>query len=110
MLVFLTRELVTQNASFFSYPGAAKVVLETFTDIVETKFQAVASLGVALTAHEIDHSSQQWPYVTLSSFQQRVATTRKQSGALWVHLNPIVRTDQREDWENFASGESSVWM
>ena len=50
---------------------------------------AIASLGVALIAHVEDHETQEWPFVTLSSFQQRAETARKQSGAIYVHVNPV---------------------
>ena len=52
-----------------------------------------------------------WPYVTLSSFQHRASTARKQSGALLIHINPEVDVGLREDWETFTVEDSDAsWM
>jgi len=51
------------------YDGAATKVLESFADIVY-EMGAISGLGVASSAHSVDHKSD-WPFVTLSNFQQR---------------------------------------
>ena len=90
--------------------GAAKKVLESFMDIVDSKLGAVTSMEVAIIAHGVDHV-RTWPFVTLSSFQQRASTARKQSGALYVHINPMVTEDQKDEWEVFVLGKNdSYWM
>ena len=50
--------------------------------------------------------------VTLSSFQQRASTARKQSGALLIHVNPEVKTEEdRATWENFTvEHPDTAWM
>lgn len=93
------------------YEGAVKQIAEAFVGIVDTRLSAISSLGVAMIAHGRDHDSQFWPYVTLSSFQQRASTARKQSLALYIHVNPKVELDQREEWEHFVgTNPDSVWM
>jgi hypothetical protein len=91
------------------YEGASDKVLEAFIDIVDSKLAAVSSLGVAAIAHGVDHI-RTWPFVTLSSFQQRSATAREQSGSLFVHINPIVTDIERLEWEKFVVGEDAYWM
>lgn len=51
------------------YQGAATKVIESFADIVY-EMGAISGLGVANSAHSVDHKSE-WPFVTLSNFQQR---------------------------------------
>lgn len=90
------------------YYGAADRVVEAFMDIADSKLAALTSLGVTLSAHGSDFSSQ-WPFVTLSSFQQRASTALKQSGALSISLVPEVTSAQRLEWENFTVQEKA-WM
>jgi hypothetical protein len=91
------------------FAGAAEKVLEAFLDIVNSKLGAVSSVGVAAIAHGVDHT-RTWPFVTLSSFQQRSATARSLSDALYVHINPIVEEEDRAAWEEFVISEDASWM
>lgn len=91
------------------YESIAEKLQNSFLDIADTKFGVVSSLGVAVIAHGIDHK-RTWPFVTLSSFQQRASTARRQSKALYVTINPLVNTSQREEWEHFAVSEDAKWM
>lgn len=54
-----------------------------------------------MTAHGIDHGKS-WPFVTLSSFQERAATIMDSSGVLYVGFNPIVYQADRTKWENYT--------
>ena len=91
------------------YESAAKLMTAAFTDIMVSKMGVVSSLGVALIAHGVDHT-RQWPFVTLSSFQQRASTALHQSGAIYLHINPLVTNGTRREWEQFVVGEDSSWM
>lgn len=62
-----------------------------------------------MQAHGVDHE-RSWPFVTLSSFQQRALTARVQSGALYVHINPVVELFETADWENFTTSKEAYWM
>jgi hypothetical protein len=66
----------------------------------------MSSLGVAAI---VDYT-RTWPFVTLSSFQQRAATAKEESGALYVHINHMVSESDRKKWEEFVVGEDSNWM
>jgi len=90
------------------YVAAAQKVTEAFLDIAHSKIGALASLGVAMIAHGIDHP-RKWPYVTLSSFQQRASATRDQSQVLDIELSPLVNDTQRAVWEFFAK-EDTNWV
>lgn len=93
------------------YEGAAKQIAEAFLGVVDIRLPAISALGVATIAHGRDHGDQYWPFVTLSSFQERASTARRQSLSLYVHINPLVELDLREDWENFAAeSPDAVWM
>ena len=93
------------------FASAAEKIKTSFVDIVNVHMSAISSLGVAIIAHGRDHATQTWPYVTLSSFQERATTAREQSGVLYVHINPEVKPSERAQWEIFAANSSdSVWM
>ena len=93
-----------------AYDGAAKLITDAFTDIMTSKMGAVSSMGVALIAHGKDHA-REWPFVTLSSFQQRASTALAQSGAIYLHVNPLVSEEDRHEWEHdFVIGEDADWM
>lgn len=70
---------------------------------------AVSGLGVAIIAHGVDHF-RDWPFVTLSSFQQRSGNVRALSKALFVSIAPRVRLDQFEEWDSYILGEDNYWM
>jgi hypothetical protein len=65
-------------------------------------------VGVAAIAHGVDNK-QSWPFLSLSSFQERSATARSLSGAVFVSLNPVVSDPQRADWEKFVV-EKAGWI
>jgi len=91
------------------YAAAAEKVAEAFMSIAESKIGILATLGVAMTAHGIDHS-REWPFVTLSSYQQRASAARSQSGALDVVLCPLVNETQRAEWDIFVNQTKMDWM
>ncbi|CAB9511299.1 Receptor-type guanylate cyclase gcy [Seminavis robusta] len=109
IIVFLVTKNAEKDEYRNQYDAAAQKVVESFIDIVNSKLQAVSSLGVAMIAHGVDHY-RQWPFVTLSSFQQRTSTARAQSGALYVHVNPMVREADRKGWEEFVVTEENYWI
>jgi len=90
------------------YEGAAEEIIDTFQDIGQNILGAVSSLGVALIAHSIDHN-REWPFISLSNFQQRAATARSQSRALYLTVCPYIEESKREEWEEFVR-EDHGWM
>lgn len=65
------------------------------------------SLVVALVAHGIDHT-RQWPFVALSSFQQRASTAKRQSGSIFIATHPIVWREDRLAWENYTRHDVDI--
>lgn len=109
VVVFLITSGSEDEEASTQYEAAAEKILETFVHIVDLKLVAVSSLGVATIAHGVDHT-RTWPFVTLSSFQQRAATARSESGALYIHINHFVTDDDRKEWEEFVAGKERKWM
>ena len=60
-------------------------------------------MTVALTAHRYDDGNDQWPFLTVSFFQERSLTIRDLSGALLITLNPYISAANRETWESYSS-------
>lgn len=78
-------------------------------EIATNKMGAAGSLVVAIVAHGIALGNS-WPFVTLSSFQERSATVMRLSGALYIGMNPIVKDEYRKEWENYSTtSEDAMW-
>ena len=71
---------------------------------------SAGSLVVAIVAHGIDHR-RSWPFVALSSFQQRSSTTKQLSGAISIRTHPIVWQEDRDLWESYTTGDDpdTLW-
>ncbi|CAB9526583.1 Receptor-type guanylate cyclase gcy [Seminavis robusta] len=110
IIVFMISRNAQQDTYHKSYDGAAQHVTDAFQDIMVSKMGAVSSMGVALIAHGRDHY-RDWPFVTLSSFQQRASTALVQSGAIYLHFNPLVTNETRHEWEQeYVVGPEAVWI
>jgi uncharacterized alpha-E superfamily protein len=83
-------------------------ILESFDHIVE-KMAAVSGLSVAATAHSTNQNAE-WPFVTLSDFQERAGNARTLADALYVSFNPLVRKEQLAEWDEYVNGENNQWM
>lgn len=109
-LVYVVSDQGYQRQYKVQYDGAAQQVHDAFFDILDSKLRPLASMAVAATAHGVDHNLA-WPFVTLSSFQQRAASARSHKGVWSIWLCPTVSVDDREKWENeYVTGENAQWM
>lgn len=109
IVFFITNNSQTEECDS-QYDGAALKVTEAFVNIAKVKFAAISSLGVALVSNGQD-KTENWPFLTISNFQQRATSTRAQSNALSIQINPKVTIDQRDEWEKFVkSDESYYWI
>lgn len=91
------------------FDGAASKVLETFQNVLGQNVAAITTLSVAVIAHGIDHS-RDWPFVTLSSFQQRSSTVRKLSDTLLLSVCPLVTDQDRREYEQLIKTPDIYWM
>ena len=104
--------VVTRNAEMdefeIQYEGNAEKVIDSFNDIVK-EMGAISGIGVAAEADS--HSTKsEWPFVTLSNFQERAGNARTLSGTLYVSINPIVDTNEElVKWEEYVLGENNQW-
>jgi Adenylate and Guanylate cyclase catalytic domain len=85
------------------------MIIVSFREVLELKVAAVASLGVSFTAFGNEGNNRSWPFVTLNDFQQRCASTKTLSEALFLDLLPIVSEANREDWEAY-SVDNQAWI
>lgn len=71
---------------------------------------AISGLKVAITTHSVDHGSE-WPYVTLSNFQQRAGNALELSGAIYVRIAHLVSRGEFDAWEAYVAGNNnSDWL
>ena len=84
-----------------NFEGASTKLLDSFKEIVGQKMGAVASLGVSYTAYARS-KEEIWPFVTMNDFQQRAASARSLSDALFLEILPIVTEEKRSEWEAYS--------
>jgi hypothetical protein len=89
------------------YDGNAIKVLKSFQQIVVEKIGSISSLDVAFTS-SARSKNDTWPYVTMNDFQQRAATARKLSDALFLEILPIVSDNDRLKYEKYSL-ENTGW-
>ncbi|KAL7566017.1 hypothetical protein ACA910_011036 [Epithemia clementina (nom. ined.)] len=94
-----------------SFQSAARKITETFIAIPTINLGAAGALVVANVAHGVDHF-RKWPFVTLSSFQQRSDATKRLSLALQTCVAPLVTRADRIEWEYFSNNStlSEEWF
>ena len=109
LIVYFTSTRAELQEYESQFDGASKRVIQAFLEIAESNLASVAGVAVDLEVHG-EESQDQWPFVTLARFQERTSTAMTQSGALYLHMNPLVKLDQRRKWESYATGNSSFWM
>jgi len=91
------------------YRTNAIKVVKSFDEVL-TKIKIISQLALAETAHGNDHTGN-WPFVTLSSFQERARASIEQSKALYVSISPLVAANQWAAWEAFVQDpDQNYWM
>jgi hypothetical protein len=109
MLVFFISNNSQRDEFRTQFNGASEQIVEAFEAIKTERVSGLSALGVAAIAHGIDHSKN-WPFVTLSSFQERAFTMRSNSDILQVSLHSLVTEDNRDQWEEYAVSNASEWI
>lgn len=109
LVVFFLSKNSEKEEYEMMFDGAAEKLLHTGAAIVTDKLAAVNALATALTALSIDRQHN-WPFVTMSSFQERATEIRQQSGTFFVSVVPIVSTEQREEYEDFTKEDEEAWI
>jgi hypothetical protein len=103
---------VTQSAEKAEFDaqltGNSDKVLRSFEEIFKEKFGALSTLGVSFTSFASGHNLT-WPFVTMNDFQQRAASARRVSNALYTQILPIISGANKEEWERY-SVENKGWL
>lgn len=107
VLVYIISKNSDEDEFETQFEGASQQLLEAFDAIRTDRISAMSALAVASIAHGVDHI-RTWPFVTLSSFQQRSFTARANSGILQISINPIVDDSDRREWEKFIVNETMI--
>lgn len=110
LVYYVTRSAQNDEIST-EFESAAESLEEAFRAIRTERIGALSSMAVAAIAHGVDHS-RDWPFVSLSFFQQRAFVAKGNSGALQVSIAPLVRQVDRDLWEQYVvSDEAEVdWI
>ncbi|CAB9526582.1 Guanylate cyclase (Partial), partial [Seminavis robusta] len=111
VLVYLVTLQSEEEEYQNQFEGAAAKLTDSFLDVAGSRLGVMASLGVSLTTSVNDNGQQEFPFITMSNFQQRAQPIRSQSGAVYMHFNPFIMEGQRVAWEQFLVGpEGSKWL
>jgi hypothetical protein len=123
LLVFLALALASLAVAFTVYEvvrqsqqteikarfhGVSGRVTDAFMSIPNEKIGPLGSLRVAYTAQARDTNST-WPFVTLTSFQQRASIVKRLTGSLHLAFLPLVEEEDRAAWEAYVP-KSASWM
>jgi hypothetical protein len=74
---------------------------------MENAFGALNSLSTSIVTYAMG-TNQSWPFVRIDNYAAQVARTLQFTGAIQTTLAPIVRLDQRRQWEEFLSSKNPV--
>ncbi|KAL3925957.1 MAG: hypothetical protein SGILL_000058 [Bacillariaceae sp.] len=103
-LVYFLLENVNESEMTQDYETAAVRILGAFDAIRTDRVATLASLAIAAIAHGVDHS-RDWPFVSLSFYQQRSFVTKKESGAIQVSIAPLVTSADRLLYEEYICSD-----
>jgi hypothetical protein len=98
-------------------------ILTAVEDHLREAIGALDNLGITITSHgksmsmsssstsSSSSSSTSWPFAVLPDFEVRAASTRNWASAGFLAFLPTVSQDQRKEWEQFSTLDSSTeWI
>ena len=83
-------------------------IFQRFEEIIH-RMGAISGLEMAATTHSMDLGSD-WPFVSMSNFQQRAGNALELSGAIYVRIAHLVERNQFEEWEAYVQSHDNKWM
>ena len=113
-------ERTTQVDQFeAAYFGTAEKIIESL-QLVTGSISAIGGLAITATVEAQQQFGNgtapttkqfsSWPFYTMDAFQERSNNARALAGILYLSLNPIVRSDQLELWEEYVQSDANAWM
>jgi len=84
-----------------AYEDSAQQVIDAFHDTVERNLNAMATLSTDITSYALSQN-QSFPFVTLPNFALKGSNIRSLSGSHMLHYIPIVKEQDRAEWEEYA--------
>jgi hypothetical protein len=85
-----------------TFRSDAQKVVEAIDRSFEKTLSSFDSLAVSFISHAMSSNST-WPFVTLPNFAVRAAKILPASNSLFISVVPLVRANERLDWEAYAS-------
>jgi hypothetical protein len=107
LAVFFYYKRAEQNLFEKSFYSDGKKVLESLERSIELSLVTLDSLAmVTMSAARV--ANQTFPYVNVPDFGQHVAKIAPIVRATCTYFCPLVRPEQRNQWELFASGNNTI--
>lgn len=111
-IYYITRDAEMEEFEL-EYEAVADKIIESMQEVM-IEMAAVSGLAVAATAKFSEDAGvpepSNWPFETISSFQERAQNAEALSGALYVSINPIVEQDELAAWERHVLSDANYWM
>jgi hypothetical protein len=81
------------------YEKVADQIIDMFYEHLDTKLWVAQTLSTAISSD----ADAPWPFVTIPNFDARCEGPRHLSKASMILLDPLVTSDLRRSWENYAA-------
>jgi hypothetical protein len=107
LIVFFYSKRLEHKQFEKTFYSDGKKVLESLGSSIERTLVGLDNL--AITSTTVAHATNQtFPFVTIPGFEQHVANVDPIVGATCTHFAPLVRLEERLEWELFASGNNTA--
>lgn len=108
--IIRSAQLENFEADFYAVSEKIIVSLNHITD----SLSSVAGLAVTVSSNArmglAAGEQPNWPFVTMTDFQDRALTARGLSGSLYLSVNPVVNTSTLSQWEDYVLSDANSWM
>lgn len=85
-----------------------ETISEVTKERVDSLFESLRSLGDSIVSHSTE-LGQELPFIALPKFEVMARATRQRSMLENIVYNPLIKAEQREDWEEFA-WNNQAWI
>ena len=113
-------EMTTQVEEFEAdYLATAEKIIDSLQQVTDA-ISAMGGLAVTATVEaqqQFQNANMSetnvfsgWPFFSLDAFQERAQNAKLLSKSIYTSINPIVRSDQLELWEEYVQSHANSWM
>jgi hypothetical protein len=91
------------------FSGLVKQISHAIYDIANEQAASLILLRVSYLS-QLRETNISWPFVTLTSFQQRAIAAESCGNGLRIGVFPFIEQSNRQKWENYVALQGQSWM